>query len=90
MDSDCPPWCAARHPDEDEAGQPRRHRGDAIAVPGVFEGDEGAEAAELVVERFRDGEDGPDWIYIGDGWRELVVTVETATRIAAALQAAAR
>jgi len=85
----CPPWCIADHPAEDEPGE-ARHRGQTFAVPVVLEarGHGGPHPAELLVEVSRRQREAAVWVYLGDGWTGFSLSRESAMRLSAALAAA--
>ncbi len=86
MRRQCPPWCVADHPAEDEPGMVR-HRGRTRDVPVVLEG-RGAEpprSGELLVEMSRRADEAAVWVYLGDGWTGFSLSLESASRLSAAL-----
>ena len=87
----CPPWCVADHPAEDEPGAVR-HRGATFAVPVLLEGrgHGGPQAAELLVEMSRRDDEAAVWVYLGDGWTGFSLSLESAGRLSAALTDALR
>ena len=85
----CPPWCVADHTAEDEPGAVR-HRGETFAVPVVLEGrgHDGPHSGELLVEVSRRQREAVVWVYLGDGWSGFSLSLESATRVSAALSSA--
>jgi hypothetical protein len=85
----CPPWCVADHDAEDE---PRAvlHRGTTHVVTAVLEGrgSDGPHGAELLVEVSRRHGEAAVWVYLGDGWTGFSLSLESATRLSDALNAA--
>lgn len=91
MRRQCPPWCVADHDSEDEPGAVR-HRSATRDVPVVLEGRGGEhpKSGELLVEVFRLHDEAAVWVYLGDGWTGFALSVESASRLSAALTDALR
>lgn len=87
----CPPWCIADHPTEDEPGSVR-HRGATHVIPVMLEGrgSNGPHVNELLVEVSRCHGEAAVWVYLGDGWTGFSVSLESAERLTAALVATLR
>ena len=87
----CPSWCIADHPAEDEPGAVR-HRGKTFAVPVALEGrgHGGVHSGELLVEVSRRHGEAAVWVYLGDGWTGFSLSIESATRLSTALADALR
>ncbi|GHF19927.1 hypothetical protein GCM10011600_21020 [Pseudolysinimonas yzui] len=86
----CPTWCVADHA-QDLVGA-RVHRGVTHEVAVVLEGrgTGGPRRAELLVEVSRLHEEVAVWIYLGDGWTGFSLSLESATRLSAAVTSALR
>jgi hypothetical protein len=85
----CPPWCVTDHGTErDEVV----HRGVTHEVPVVLEGRGrgGPHAAELLVEVSRLNDEAAAWVYLGDGWTGFSLSLESASRLSAAVVSALR
>jgi hypothetical protein len=85
--SRCPAWCVADHAGARES---REHHG-ATQVVGVTlegRGSGGPHEAELIVEVSRRHGEAAVWVYLGDGWTGFSLSLESATRLSAALAAA--
>lgn len=84
--SSCPPWCVADH---DGARNARDHHGTTHVVAVTLEGrgSGGPHEAELVVEVSRRHGEAAVWVYLGDGWTGFSLSLESATRLSAALAA---
>jgi hypothetical protein len=82
----CPPWCVADHAAEDEPAAVL-HRGTTHAVAAVLEGrgSGGPHSDELLVEVSRRHGEAAVWVYLGDGWTGFSLSLESATRLSAAL-----
>jgi hypothetical protein len=83
MPRNCPAWCVADHPAEDEGGR-RRHRGQTATVPGIAlrgTAPHDAHGVELLVELHADDGDPLVAVYIGDGVEGIDLTTETASRL---------
>ncbi|MBN9240800.1 MAG: hypothetical protein BGO97_13885 [Micrococcales bacterium 70-64] len=95
---ECPAWCSVEHAEGDHPDD-RVHRSPGVAVPVVarrtsFEGAgivRGSEAAELEVALARVDGESQTWLYAGEGPRSAIeVTVESAERLAAVIEAVLR
>lgn len=86
----CPTWCVADH-DRDAAGG-AVHRGTTHDVAVVLEGrgTGGPRPADLLVEVSRLHDEVAVWVYLGDGWTGFSLSVESATRLNAAVTSALR
>ncbi len=74
----CPDWCVADHEEE------REHRSGSVIVPVVTPS---MEAVEFSAQLLMQDADPHPWIHLGDGeGRDLEVSVESGTRIAATLR----
>ncbi|HWH97321.1 MAG TPA: hypothetical protein VNS80_03055 [Pseudolysinimonas sp.] len=82
----CPPWCVADHATEDEPGSVR-HRGETHEIVVVLEGrgSNGPHGDSLLVEVSRRHGEAAVWVYLGDGWTGFSLSLESATRLTAAL-----
>jgi hypothetical protein len=87
----CPAWCVAVH-DDDTSTRATLHRGTTHEVSVVLEGrgTDGPHAAELLVEVSRRHGEAAVWVYLGDGWTGFSLSLESATRLSAAVSAALR
>lgn len=87
----CPPWCGADHASEDARGAVA-HRGATHVVAVVLEGrgSDGPHPAELIVEVSRLHGEAAVWVYLGDGWTGFSLSLESATRLSAAVVSALR
>lgn len=87
--SRCPAWCVADHSGVRDS---REHRG-ATQVVGVRiegRGSGGPHEAELIVEVSRRHGEAAVWVYLGDGWTGFSLSLESATRLWAAVSSALR
>lgn len=84
--SRCPAWCVTDHT---RLGDPGTHFGatQVIAVRLEGRGHGGPHDAELVVEVSRRRGEAAVWVYLGDGWTGFSLSLESATRVSAALSA---
>jgi hypothetical protein len=84
--SSCPPWCVADHTGPGDASD---HHGATHVVPVTLEGrgHGGPDDAELVVEVCRRHGEAAVWVYLGDGWTGFSLSLDSATRLSAALGA---
>jgi hypothetical protein len=85
----CPPWCVTDH--GSERGE-AVHRSLTYEVGVVLEGRGrgGPHPAELLVEVSRLNEEAAVWVYLGDGWTGFSLSLESATRLSAAVVSALR
>jgi len=86
----CPSWCVAVHSPGDR--RPLRHHGETHVVPATVEGHggPGPHATELVVELSRLHDEVAVWVYLGDGWTGFSLSLDSAARLSAALEASLR
>jgi hypothetical protein len=84
--SSCPTWCVADHAAPGDAGS---HHGTTHVVAVTLEGrgHGGPQDAEFVVEVSRRRGEAAVWVYLGDGWTGFSLSLESATRLSAALEA---
>ncbi len=87
----CPAWCVADHDTDVERGAVM-HRGVMHDVAVVLEGrgNDGPHGAELLVEISRLHGEAAVWVYLGDGWTGFSLSLESATRLSAAVVSALR
>ena len=79
----CPPWCIADHAAEGD-GEPARHRGQTVAVPGfAIRGTppHDVHGVEVLIELHADEPDGLVAVYIGDGTEGIDLSTDTAARV---------
>ncbi len=86
----CPPWCVADHDTDVDRGAVHRGVTHEVAVVLEGRGTEGPHAAELLVEVSRLHGEVAVWVYLGDGWTGFSLSLESATRLSAAVVAALR
>jgi len=84
--SPCPDWCITDHGTEDEPGDVR-HRGEVSVVPVILRSAGSPSPEELLLELSRSDRDVATWVYLGDGWSGLTLSLESAHRMHAALAA---
>ena len=86
--SRCPAWCVADH----ASRAARDHHGTTHVVGVTLEGrgSGGPHEAELVVEMSRRHGEAAVWVYLGDGWTGFSLSLDSATRLLAAMSAALR
>lgn len=87
----CPSWCVTDHATEDEPAWVL-HRGRTREVAAVLEGrgSAGPHPAELLVEASRHADEAAVWVYLGDGWTGFSLSLESAERLSATLDAVVR
>jgi hypothetical protein len=87
----CPAWCVADHSRDVGRGSVM-HRGVTHDVAVVLEGrgTGGPHVGELLVEVSRLHGEAAVWVYLGDGWTGYSLSLESATRLSAAVNAALR
>jgi hypothetical protein len=87
----CPIWCVADH-SADTGRDTIVHRGVTHEVVVVLEGrgTGGPRPAELLVEVSRLHGEAAVWLYLGDGWTGFSLSLESATRLSAAVTSALR
>jgi hypothetical protein len=85
----CPQWCVADH-DAEVGGVVHRGVTHDVAVVLEGRGTGGPHAAELLVEVSRLHEEAAVWVYLGDGWTGFSLSLESATRLSAAMVSALR
>lgn len=85
--SRCPAWCVANHSGGRDGGE---HHGatHVVAVTLESRGSGGPQDAELIVEVSRRHGEAAVWVYLGDGWTGFSLSLESATRLSAALATA--
>ncbi|MGB3911625.1 MAG: hypothetical protein WBL06_14225 [Pseudolysinimonas sp.] len=85
----CPLWCVTDH---DVEGGAVVHRGATYEVSAVLEGRGrgGPHTADLLVEVSRVHDEAAVWVYLGDGWTGFSLSLESATRLSAAVVSALR
>jgi hypothetical protein len=83
----CPPWCVESPLD----GHPR-HRGETRAIAATVEARSGGGplTTELLVELSRMHDELAVWLYLGDGWTGFSLSLPSAARLSAALNATLR
>lgn len=87
----CPTWCVADH-SADAGRDAIVHRGVTHEVVVILEGRDagGPHPAELLVEVSRLHGEAATWLYLGDGWTGFSLSLESATRLSAAVTSALR
>ena len=86
---ECPPWCAVDH-DAERGGAVHRSVTHGVAVVLEGRGRGGPHTAELLVEVSRLDDEAATWVYLGDGWTGFSLSLESATRLSAAVVSALR
>lgn len=86
----CPPWCVVDHTLDVPPGPVHRGTTHDVAVVLEGRGTGGPHAAELLVEISRLHGEAAVWVYLGDGWTGFSLSLESATRLSAAVTAALR
>lgn len=86
----CPAWCVTDHSRDVAGGTVHRGATHDVAVVLEGRGTGGPHAAELLVEVSRLHGEAAVWVYLGDGWTGFSLSLESATRLSAAVNAALR